>query len=123
MRGPSVQLERRSRTPAARGVRRGAIDNPLRGLSGDAQEVEDFLSTIEGQIVLVGHSYGGAVITNAAAGNANVKALIYVDAAAPDVGETTGQLSGKTSALMETPRRSSTACRTPVPRTGPCSTT
>jgi pimeloyl-ACP methyl ester carboxylesterase len=80
-----------------------AIDNPLRGLAGDAEEVRDFLSTIRGPIVLVGHSYGGAVITNAAAGNPNVKALVYVDAAAPDVGETTGQLSGKTSALSGDP--------------------
>jgi pimeloyl-ACP methyl ester carboxylesterase len=80
-----------------------AIDNPLRGLTSDAAEVKDFLSTITGPIVLVGHSYGGAVITNAAAGNPNVKALVYVDAAAPDVGETNGQLSGKTSALSGNP--------------------
>jgi pimeloyl-ACP methyl ester carboxylesterase len=76
-----------------------AIDNPLRGLTSDTEEVKGFLSTITGPIVLVGHSYGGAVITNAAAGNPNVRALVYVDAAAPDVGEATGQLSGKTSAL------------------------
>jgi pimeloyl-ACP methyl ester carboxylesterase len=80
-----------------------AIDNPLRGLTSDAEEVKDFLSTITGPIVLVGHSYGGAVITNAAAGNPHVKALVYVDAAAPDVGETNGQLSGKTSALSGNP--------------------
>jgi pimeloyl-ACP methyl ester carboxylesterase len=80
-----------------------AIDNPLRGLTSDAEEVKDFLSTITGPIVLVGHSYGGAVITNAAAGNPNVKALVYVDAAAPDVGETNGQLSGTTSALSGNP--------------------
>jgi pimeloyl-ACP methyl ester carboxylesterase len=80
-----------------------AIGNPLRGLTSDAEEVKDFLSTITGPIVLVGHSYGGAVITNAAAGNPNVKALVYVDAAAPDVGETNGQLSGKTSALSGNP--------------------
>ena len=80
-----------------------AIDNPLRGLDNDVEEVKDFLSTITGPIVLVGHSYGGSVITNAAAGNTNVKALVYVDAAAPDVGETTGQLSGSTSALNADP--------------------
>jgi pimeloyl-ACP methyl ester carboxylesterase len=80
-----------------------AIDNPLRGLTSDADEIKGFLSTITGPIVLVGHSYGGSVITNAAAGNPNVKALVYVDAAAPDVGETTGQLSGKTSALSGDP--------------------
>ncbi|MCU1667423.1 MAG: alpha/beta hydrolase, partial [Blastococcus sp.] len=80
-----------------------AIDNPLRDLTSDAEEVKDFLLTITGPIVLVGHSYGGAVITNAAAGNPHVKALVYVDAAAPDVGETTGQLSGKTSVLRGNP--------------------
>jgi pimeloyl-ACP methyl ester carboxylesterase len=80
-----------------------AIDNPLRDLTSDAEEVKDFLSTITGPIVLVGHSYGGAVITNAAAGNPHVKALVYVDAAAPDVGETNGQLSGKTSVLRGNP--------------------
>jgi pimeloyl-ACP methyl ester carboxylesterase len=80
-----------------------AIDNPLRGLTSDAEEVSDFLSTIQGPIVLVGHSYGGGVISNAAAGNPNVKALVYVDAAAPDVGETVGQLSGATSALSADP--------------------
>ncbi|MGO8951007.1 MAG: alpha/beta hydrolase [Ktedonobacterales bacterium] len=80
-----------------------AIANPLRGLTSDSATVADFLQTISGPIVLVGHSYGGAVITNAAAGNRNVKALVYVDAAAPAVGETVGQLSGKTSALNAAP--------------------
>jgi pimeloyl-ACP methyl ester carboxylesterase len=80
-----------------------AIANPLRGLTGGAADVADFLKTISGPIVLVGHSYGGAVITNAAAGNRNVKELAYVDAAAPAVGETTAQLSGKTSALDAAP--------------------
>ena len=76
-----------------------AIANPLRGLTSDAASVRDFLRSITGPIVLVGHSYGGSVITNAAAGLPNVKALVYVDAAAPAVGETTGQLSGSASAL------------------------
>ena len=80
-----------------------AIANPLRGLTSDSAYVASFLATIPGPIVLVGHSYGGAVITNAAAGNHNVKALVYVDAAAPAVGETVGQLSGKTSALDAAP--------------------
>ncbi|TMI68691.1 alpha/beta hydrolase, partial [Candidatus Bathyarchaeota archaeon] len=52
-----------------------------------------FLSTISGPIILVGHSYGGAVITNAAAGNSNVKALVYVDAFAPDQGESVQDLA------------------------------
>ncbi|WP_433605674.1 alpha/beta fold hydrolase [Dactylosporangium sp. CA-139114] len=76
-----------------------AFANPLRGLTSDAAGLAAFLKTIDGPIVLVGHSYGGSVITNAAAGNPNVEQLVYVDAAAPAVGETTGQLSGKTSAL------------------------
>ena len=60
--------------------------NPLRGVSADAAYLRAFLGTIEGPIVLVGHSYGGVVITNAATGNANVKALVYVAAYAPDSG-------------------------------------
>lgn len=62
--------------------------NPLRGLYGDADYLAAFLATISGPIVLVGHSYGGAVITNAATGNAGVKALVYVAAYALDQGET-----------------------------------
>jgi pimeloyl-ACP methyl ester carboxylesterase len=62
--------------------------NPLRSLSGDAAYLRSLLATISGPIVLVGHSYGGAVITNAATGNANVKALVYVDAFVPDTGDT-----------------------------------
>jgi pimeloyl-ACP methyl ester carboxylesterase len=80
-----------------------AIANPLRGLTSDAASVAAFLATLSGPIVLVGHSYGGAVITTAAAGNHQVKALVYVDAAAPAVGETTAQLSGTTSALGAAP--------------------
>lgn len=80
-----------------------AIGNPLQNLTTDALTVKDFLKSIPGPIVLVGHSYGGSVITNAAAGVSNVKALVYVDAAAPAVGETTAQLSGATSALQRPP--------------------
>ncbi|MER5597333.1 alpha/beta hydrolase [Streptomyces sp. NPDC002265] len=78
-----------------------AIGNPLQDLTTDAQTVNKFLQTIKGPIVLVGHSYGGSVITNAAQGVGNVKALVYVDAAAPAVGETTAQLSGPTSVLTK----------------------
>ena len=80
-----------------------AIANPLRNLTTDSASVAEFLRTISGPIVLVGHSYGGSVITNAAAKNPRVKALVYIDAAAPDVGETTGQLSGSGSALTKEP--------------------
>jgi pimeloyl-ACP methyl ester carboxylesterase len=80
-----------------------AIANPLEDLTTDAEYVKNFLATVNGPIVLVGHSYGGSVITNAAEGNPNVKALVYVDAAAPDVGETNGSLSGSDSALKQKP--------------------
>jgi pimeloyl-ACP methyl ester carboxylesterase len=76
-----------------------APPNPLRSLSGDAEYIRTFLSTVPGPIVLVGHSYGGAVITNAATGNPNVKALVYVDAFAPDEGEQVLALTGPDSAL------------------------
>ena len=64
-----------------------APPNPLRGLTTDAEYLATFLSTIEGPIVLVGHSYGGAVITQAATGNENVRALVYVAAYALAEGE------------------------------------
>jgi len=70
-----------------------APPNPLRGLASDSADIASFLKTITGPIVLVGHSYGGAVITNAATGNANVKALVYVDAFAPAEGENLQQLT------------------------------
>ncbi|GII57846.1 alpha/beta hydrolase [Planotetraspora thailandica] len=73
--------------------------NPLRGLSDDTDYLRDYLASITGPIVLVGHSYGGAVITNAATGNPNVKALVYVDAYIPDEGDTVADLSGPDSAL------------------------
>jgi pimeloyl-ACP methyl ester carboxylesterase len=69
-----------------------APPNPLQGLPYDAAYLADFLHTISGPIVLVGHSYGGAVITNAATGDPQVKALVYVDAFAPAQGQTLAQL-------------------------------
>jgi len=76
-----------------------APPNPLRSLSGDAASVRAFLATVPGPIVLVGHSYGGAVITNAATGNPNVRALVYVDAFVPDQGEAVFPLVGPDSTL------------------------
>jgi pimeloyl-ACP methyl ester carboxylesterase len=69
-----------------------AAADPLAGLAQDSAAVASLLRSIHGPIVLVGHSYGGAVITNAAAGNPNVKALVYVAAFAPDTGESVGDL-------------------------------
>jgi pimeloyl-ACP methyl ester carboxylesterase len=61
--------------------------NPLRGPNEDAAYIASFLNSIAGPIVLVAHSYGGFVITNAATGNPNVRALVYVDAFIPDLGQ------------------------------------
>jgi len=71
-----------------------APPDPLQGLAYDTATLKDFLGTIPGPIVLVGHSYGGMVITNAATGNKNVKALVYDDAFIPAKGDTAGSLSG-----------------------------
>jgi pimeloyl-ACP methyl ester carboxylesterase len=73
--------------------------NPLRSLSGDSEYLASVLAQTPGPLVLVGHSYGGAVITNAAAGNPNVKALVYVDAFIPDVGENILNLAGAGSLI------------------------
>jgi pimeloyl-ACP methyl ester carboxylesterase len=71
--------------------------NPLRSLDGDAAYVRSVLAQIPGPLVVVGHSYGGAVITNAAAGNPNVKALVYIAAFIPAVGEDILHLTGAAS--------------------------
>jgi pimeloyl-ACP methyl ester carboxylesterase len=70
------------------------VANPLRGVKSDAAYLRDYLATIAGPIVLVGHSYGGMVITNAATGNPNVKALVYINAYLPRQGDTVDQLTG-----------------------------
>jgi len=61
-----------------------AIANPVEDLTTDAEYVAAFLNSLTGPVVLVGHPYKGSVISNAAAGSRKVKALVYVDAAAPD---------------------------------------
>ena len=68
--------------------------NPLMGLTIDDATISGFLQTVSGPVVLVGHSYGGAVITNAADGHTQVKALVYVDAFIPDQGQTIQSLFG-----------------------------
>jgi pimeloyl-ACP methyl ester carboxylesterase len=69
-----------------------APPNELRSLASDANEISTFLKTIKGPVILVGHSYGGAVISVASVGNLNVKALVYVDAFVPDAGESPASL-------------------------------
>lgn len=72
-----------------------AVANPLRSVHGDAAYVRDVTASIEGPVVLVGHSYGGFVITEAAAANPEVAALVYVCAFAPDHRENAFELSGR----------------------------
>jgi pimeloyl-ACP methyl ester carboxylesterase len=67
----------------------------LRSLSGDAAYLASYLKTVQGPVVLVGQSYGGSVITDAATGDASVRALVYISAFAPDVGESAAALTAK----------------------------
>ncbi|MFF7209842.1 alpha/beta fold hydrolase [Streptomyces sp. NPDC008238] len=72
-----------------------AAANPLRSLATDAAYVASVVEGVEGPVVLAGHSYGGAVISAAAAGNADVKALVYIAAFIPEKGESALELSNK----------------------------
>lgn len=69
--------------------------NPLRELKGDSDYVSSVISTVPGPVILVGHSYGGSVISQAAVGHTNVKALVYIAGYAPEVGESALDLTGK----------------------------
>jgi pimeloyl-ACP methyl ester carboxylesterase len=77
------------------GYRVIAAANPLRGVASDAATVSGIARSIPGPVILVGHSYGGPVITEAANGTPNVKALVYVAGFAPDTGESSFMLSAK----------------------------
>jgi pimeloyl-ACP methyl ester carboxylesterase len=72
-----------------------AVANPLRGVKYDADYLDKLLGSIDGPVILVGHSYGGNVISNISTAKTNVKALIFVSGVAPDVGESAATLSGK----------------------------
>ncbi|GGM44455.1 alpha/beta fold hydrolase [Promicromonospora citrea] len=73
--------------------------NPLRSLASDSAYLATFLETVDGPTVLVGHSYGAAVATNAAVGNPDVRALVFVNGSVPARGETVAELAGPDSAL------------------------
>jgi pimeloyl-ACP methyl ester carboxylesterase len=77
--------------------------NPLRGLDSDSAYLASYLATVPGPIVLVGHSYGGFVTTNAATGDKNVKALVYVDAYIPAQGDTLNSLTSQFPGSQITP--------------------
>jgi pimeloyl-ACP methyl ester carboxylesterase len=87
----------------AKGVQVTAVPNPLRGISHDSAYVASALGQIPGPVLAVAHSYGGAVITNAATGAQNVVGLVYVAAFAPDEGELLGAVAAgsKDSVLNE----------------------
>jgi len=72
-----------------------AVQNPLRSLAEDIATTKRVIDSQKGDVVVVGHSYGGAVMTGAAAGSSKVKALVYVAAFAPEAGEAVGGLMEK----------------------------
>jgi pimeloyl-ACP methyl ester carboxylesterase len=75
------------------GIQVTAAPNPLRGISHDSAYFASFMQQIPGPVLAVGHSYAGAVISNAATGLANVVGLVFVAAFAPDEGERLGEVS------------------------------
>ncbi|WP_400995004.1 alpha/beta fold hydrolase [Agromyces sp. GXQ0307] len=77
----------------AEGITSVAAANPLRSLAGDAAAVRDVIASIDGPVVLVGHSYGGLVISEASAANEQVAALVYVCAFVPETGDSAFALS------------------------------
>ncbi|GFE13302.1 alpha/beta hydrolase [Streptomyces glebosus] len=80
--------------------------NPLRGLYSDSTYIASVLDSIKGPLVLVGHSYGGSLISSAAAGNPRVKSLVYVAALMPDVGENGMSLSARFPSELGTATKS-----------------
>jgi pimeloyl-ACP methyl ester carboxylesterase len=98
-----------------------AAANPLRGLAADAEAVSDVVRSIQGPVVLVGHSYGGAVISNVAANAGDITGLVYVAGFAPEPGESCFELSAKYPgstlghAVRSTPRSDGTTDLTIAP--------
>lgn len=85
----------------AAGVAVQCVSNPLRGIALDSAYVASALGQISGPILAVGHSYGGAIITNAATQVPNVRGLVYVAAFAPDEGEILGDIeAGSTDSVL-----------------------
>src|SRR4051812_2515885 len=88
-----------------------AAANPLRGLATDAAAVSDLVRTIEGPVVLVAHSYGGAVMSNVDPGAGDIVGLVYANGFAPDAGEHCFQLAAMYPGSMVGPETTR-----PVPR-------
>jgi pimeloyl-ACP methyl ester carboxylesterase len=79
----------------AAGIQVTAAPNPLRGISHDSAYIASFMRQVPGPVLAVGHSYAGAVISNAATGLANVVGLVFVAAFAPDEGERLGEVAAR----------------------------
>jgi pimeloyl-ACP methyl ester carboxylesterase len=79
--------------------------NPLRGVTADSAYLASLLGQIDGPVLLAGHSYGGAVISNAATGAPNVGGLVFVAAFAPDEGERLGEVSSSSKDSILNPAR------------------
>src|ERR671933_2603520 len=95
------------------GIQVTAAPNPLRGISYDSAYVASFIEQIQGPVLAVGHSYGGAVISNAATGLRNVVGLVFVAAFAPDEGERLGEVeAGSRDSVLGTAQ---VALRYPTP--------
>ena len=77
----------------AQGITSVAVANPLRSLAGDAAYLRDVIASVEGPVLLVGHSYGGLVISEASAGNDQVIGLVFVSAFVPSPGDSAFSLS------------------------------
>ena len=103
------------------GYRVVAAANPLRGLASDAAAVSDLVRTIEGPVVLVAHSYGGAVISNVDPDAGDIAGLVYVNGFAPAPGEHCFQLAGMFpgSRLGEETARRFRAAMGPLTSTSP----
>jgi pimeloyl-ACP methyl ester carboxylesterase len=87
----------------AAGIQVTAAPNPLRGISHDAAYVASFIKQVPGPVLAVGHSYGGAVISNAATGLGNVVGLVFVAAFAPDEGERLAEVTaGSRDSVLST---------------------
>ncbi|WP_405587815.1 alpha/beta fold hydrolase [Streptomyces sp. NBC_01190] len=96
-----------------------APPDTLRGVATDTANLRAFLQTLTGPVVLAGHSYGGFVISNAATGLKNIKALVYIDAFIPDTGETVGQLSAaKPGSVLAVSDPSTVFNSVPIPNGG-----
>ena len=85
--GGCVNYLTRALVAAARDFAVIAVQNPLTSITDDIATTKRVIDAQKGPVVVVGHSYGGLVMTGAAAGNSNVKALVYIAAFAPEVGE------------------------------------